>query len=294
MNTYFWVNNLRFHALVRNPGSQPAIILLHGLASNARIWQRVIEFLPVDWAIYAPDLRGHGLTDSPKSAYTFNEITQDLAALLTLWNVRSPLLVGHSWGASVAVVFAARFFTGPLAPAGLILVDGGLTRLRDLPNASWENISQQLAPPPLAGMPVEDFLQRIRQNPLWQPDDIDEQIILANFEIDEQERILPRLQREHHMQILHALWELDPFEQLRRIRCPLWGLMAHPGQPRDAHERAFLTLKEAGSQWVQQHLPGTKIHWFQQSIHDLPLQHPQAVAATIFNFWAHIQQGTQP
>lgn len=289
MNTYFWANNLRFHALLRNPGSQPAIVLLHGLASNARIWQHVIKFLPEDWAIYAPDLRGHGLTDSPKSTYNFDEITQDLAALLTLWNVRTPLLVGHSWGASVTVAFAARFFAGPLAPAGLVLVDGGIARLRDLPNTSWEIIRQQLAPPLLAGMPVEDFLQRIRQNLLWQPNDEDEQIILANFEVDEQERIYPRLKREYHMQILRALWEFDCFEQLARVRCPILGLMAHSGQPQNTQAREFLALKQAGSLWMQQHLRGAHIHWFQNAIHDLPLQHPKAVAVQIFNFWKRIQ-----
>lgn len=290
MNTYFWVNNLRFHAFVRNPGAQPAMLLLHGLASNARIWQRVVEFLPEDWAIYAPDLRGHGYTDAPQSQYNFSEITQDLAALLTLWDVRAPWIAGHSWGASVAVAFAARFSIGPLAPAGLVLVDGGITRLRDLPNASWESISQRLAPPPLDGMPIEDFLQHIRQNPLWQPDDIDEQILLASFKVDEQERIHPRLSRQHHLQILRALWEFDCFEQLRRVRCPILGLMAHPGQPRDTHEREFLALKEAGSQWVQQNLPIAQIHWFQQSIHDLPLQHPRSVAAAIFDFWQHLRE----
>ncbi|GAB4397776.1 MAG: hypothetical protein OHK0052_20380 [Anaerolineales bacterium] len=285
MSTYLWVNNLRVHALVRNPGSQPAVVLLHGLASNCRIWQRVIKFLPEDWAVYAPDLRGHGLTDSPESAYTFDEITQDLAALLNLWNVRAPLLVGHSWGAAVAVAFAARFAAGPLAPAALTLVDGGVTRLRDLPNASWESVSQRLAPPPLTGVPVEDFLQRIRQNSLWQPQDEDEQILLANFEVDSEERIRPRLARTHHMQILRALWDFDTFAQLARVRCPVLGLMAHPGEPRDTREREFLALKETGCQWVQQHLRGAQIHWFQQSIHDLPLQHPQAVAMAMVNFW---------
>ncbi len=77
------------------------VVLVHGLASNARIWEKVAPFL-VDGGLasYALDLRGHGLTDKPDSDYGFDTYYRDLSAFMDALNLEKPLLVGHSWGAA--------------------------------------------------------------------------------------------------------------------------------------------------------------------------------------------------
>ena len=90
----------------------------------------------------------------------------------------------------VALDFASRFPIGPLAPAGLVLVDGGMTQMDDFPGATWETMRERLTPPRLAGLALETFLAHLNApNRVWQPDDHSVQIILANFEVGEDETI---------------------------------------------------------------------------------------------------------
>src|SRR5690606_17973097 len=99
-------------------------------------------------------------------------------ALITSLELDRPILVGHSWGASVALEYAARFAIGPRAPAGIVLVDGGMIQMNTLPGVTWEEMRERLTPPRLAGMPLEKFLNMLRRpRGSWQPGEAAIQII---------------------------------------------------------------------------------------------------------------------
>ena len=75
---------------------------------------------------FAPDLRGHGLTDKPDGDYGFDIYARDLAAFLNLpwtWSARC------WWGIPGAPcspwITPPASPSGPRSPAGLVLVDGG-------------------------------------------------------------------------------------------------------------------------------------------------------------------------
>ena len=172
------------------------------------------------------------MSDKPDGDNSFDIFARDLAAFLNLLDLERPLLVGHSWGAMLALDYAARFPAGPRSPAGLVLVDGALNQLDDFPGATWESVSERLAPPRLAGMPLDAFLDRLHSpNPRWQPDEQAEQIILANFEIAEDDTISPRLTFERHMQIVRAMWEFPTYARFAQVRCPVLALPAQPAPP---------------------------------------------------------------
>lgn len=286
-SSYLLINDLRFHYLHWNLASgSRTLVLLHGLASNARIWELAAPYLAeAGFEVLAPDLRGHGLTDKPDGDYGFDTHTSDLAALIRAWEIERPLLVGHSWGAMLALDYAARFPYGTLAPAGLVLVDGGFSQLDSLPNATWDSIQARLSPPRLAGMPVEDFLARIQtSNAHWQPDDAALQIILANFEISPEETIYPRLTYARHMQIVRAMWEFKTFERYSRVKCPILLMPARSAPPHSPQEIEFLALKESGVKQILSNHPHVSINWMENSIHDIPLQHPLQLAQRLPGF----------
>ena len=104
-------------------GSGKPIILLHGLASNSRIWDLVAPILASTSSVIAIDQRGHGKSDKPRGGYDFNSVTADIAQLIIKLNIDNPVIVGHSWGGSVALNFAAR---NSSQLSGICLVDGGL------------------------------------------------------------------------------------------------------------------------------------------------------------------------
>ncbi len=285
-SSYLLVNQLRYHYLYWNVrGKGQPLVLLHGLASNARIWELTAPYLAEDgFVIYAPDLRGHGLSDKPNGDYGFEVLTTDLAAFLEQLELERPLLVGHSWGAMIALAYASRFRMGKYAPRGVVLVDGGMTQLDDS-GLGWEEIRQRLTPPRLAGMPLKTFLELLNSRHRgWQPHPEAVEIILANFEISADETIYPRLRFEHHMQIIRAMWDFKTYECFARLNCAVLLLPARPPAPRNPEEDEFLRLKERGLKQAQRLLRQGQVQWLEDTIHDVPLQRPRQLAALIANF----------
>jgi pimeloyl-ACP methyl ester carboxylesterase len=285
--SYALINDLRYHYLYWNPDSPSRpLLLLHGLASNARIWEKVVPWLAqAGLRMYLPDLRGHGLSDHPDGDYGFDTFAADLARFIDLFALERPLLIGHSWGAMLALDYAARFAVGPRAPAGVILVDGAHFQLDDFPGATWEEMRQRLAPPRLAGMPLHALLERLQNvHPAWQPDPQDRQIILANFEITEEDTVLPHLSFENHMKIVAAMWDFKTYAHFNRLRCPALAVPAQPPPPLSPREAEFLPVKQAGLARIQQINPAVQVRWMQDSIHDIPLQSPEPLAQVILEF----------
>ncbi len=280
-SSYLFLNDIRVHYLHWNLGDAGRpVLLLHGLASNARIWEKVAPRLARSGLLpLAPDLRGHGLTDKPDGDYGFETYARDLAALIDACSLERPLIVGHSWGAMLALDYAARFSIGPRAPAGVILVDGGLIQMDAVPGASWEETRTRLEPPRLAGVHLDDFTARLnRLNSHWKPDKHALQIILANFELSPEEALTPRLTYERHMQIVRAMWEFQNYKQFSRLRCPALALPARPSKPFSPGELEFLERKEWGIQQALAAQPALQVNWMEDSIHDIPLQHPARLA----------------
>lgn len=287
LSSYLFLNDQRVHYLSWNRGQGiRTVILLHGLASNARIWELVAPYLVErGLEVIAPDLRGHGLTDKPDSGYGFETYTGDLASLVKGLDIQRPVIAGHSWGATVALDYASRYAIGPYSPAGIVLVDGGAIQLDETPGATWESVRDRLTPPRLAGMPLEDFIQRVEAStPQWQPGQNAIEIILANFEIDENETIQPRLNFERHMKIVRAMWEFQTYVAYSGVRCPVLLVPAHPGEVMTQEQKDFLMLKEQGVRRITGANPGVRVEWMQDSIHDIPLQRPVELAELIAAF----------
>ena len=108
-------------APAQEPSGHPAIVLLHGLASNRTRWAEFVETttLTRHYDVLRVDLRGHGDTvaNGPLSLERWSD---DLAALLAARKATSAILIGHSLGAQVALAFASR---QPERCAALVLID---------------------------------------------------------------------------------------------------------------------------------------------------------------------------
>lgn len=90
-------------------GSGPDVAMVHGITGNMAVWHlRIVPALWDDFRILTYDLRGHGHSDMPKSGYSPDDMATDLLELLDALEIERPAVVGHSYGADIALYFAAR------------------------------------------------------------------------------------------------------------------------------------------------------------------------------------------
>jgi pimeloyl-ACP methyl ester carboxylesterase len=255
------------------PSAAP-FLLVHGLASNARLWDGVGRRLSAEGRrSVAVDLRGHGRSDKPDDGYGFATISGDLRALIDALHLDRPILAGQSWGAGVVLDFAVRY---PDSTTGIVLVDGGLNDLRDS-FPSWDACWQRLAPPQLVGLPLSDVQGYFDINHAdWPREGI--QGSLANFEIRPDGTIAPWLTRERHKAILRAMWDQRTGDLWARLRVPALVV------PVDGGEGDWTKAKRAGLAAAESagRASGTpvQVRWFQGD-HDIHAQHPVQVAEAI-------------
>src|SRR5436190_11985070 len=99
------------HLHVRHwPGDDDTIpfLLVHGLSSNARLWDGVARrLIQAGHHAYAVDLRSHGDSDQPADGYDTGTAAQDLAALANALELPAAVVAGQSWGGNVAAALAA-------------------------------------------------------------------------------------------------------------------------------------------------------------------------------------------
>lgn len=239
-------------------GDGVPFVLVHGLASNARLWDGVAEELAaVGHPVVAVDLRGHGRSSKPDGGYDIATVADDVHALVLELGLDRPVVAGQSWGGNVVVELAARHPGLTRAIAG---IDGGAIELRERFH-HWEACAQALRPPAFAGMPVEDFQRLLREaHPDWPDTGI--QGTLGNVEVRADGTVAPWLTLERHLAVLRGLWEHRPIEALHTITVPVLLVGAEPG--------ADLRRAEAAGPHVRvERMVGD---------HDLHAQHPVQVA----------------
>ena len=284
--TFLKINNLRYRVLQWNSDANgQAVIFLHGLASNARIWELVAPMLADgSLRLSAPDMRGHGLSDKPDD-YSFEAITQDLHSLIEELGLVNPILIGHSWGASLVLNYSANYSSGMNSPSGIVLIDGGMVQMNKIPGATWESVRQRLEPPKLAGTPLAEFTTRLKDwNSKWGATDKENDIYLANFEINENNQIFPHLTYERHMLIVRAMWEFETHQTFQDLDCPVLMIPANPPHPHDERMKSFLDAKTFGVQVAQNSISNLQVHWMEDTIHDIPLQRPKELAELVSQF----------
>ena len=105
---------------IRGPGRP--VVYLNGAYADQRPWRPVIAELGTDWRHITYDERARG--KSKRSAdYSFEACLRDLDAVLEATGVDRPLLVGWSYGATLAVHWAER---NPDRVGGVVSVEGAM------------------------------------------------------------------------------------------------------------------------------------------------------------------------
>lgn len=97
------------------------LLLLHGYSNEAHIWDDFVPTVAPHYRVLALDLRGHGDSDwHPDGAYGYEDHVDDIEAILESLEIDRLVVVGHSLGGRIAMLFGGR---NPEKLAGLVIVD---------------------------------------------------------------------------------------------------------------------------------------------------------------------------
>ena len=264
-------------------GSGQPVILVHGLASNCRIWDLVAPILAGESRVVALDQRGHGQSFKPDTGYDFATVVSDLDGVIDSLELTHPIIVGHSWGGDVALEYDIAY---PGKARGLCFVDGGTIEISGRADWTLEDAKREMAPPLWTGVTLEAFRARLRSRSIAMNNPHIADIVLANFETQEDGTIMSRLSRENHFRIIEALWDHRPSQLYPNVHCPV--LLMPARQKGDDSPQARRFRREESIARAESLLPEGKTVWMEDSIHDVPIQRPELVASTIAD---HINNG---
>ncbi len=112
------VNNIRLHYVTSGQG--PLLVLLHGYPQTWFMWRKVIPILSQHFTVVAPDLRGYGDSDKPRTGFDKRTMASDIRDLARSLGHERFALAGHDRGARVAYRYA---FDYPQELSHLVLLD---------------------------------------------------------------------------------------------------------------------------------------------------------------------------
>lgn len=209
------VRDLRWHVQILGKG--PPLLLVHGTGAATHSWRGVAPLLAERFTVIAPDLPGHGFTDTPRfGGLGLPVMAKRLGELLVHLEVAPLGVVGHSAGAAVAV---RMVLDGYAAPKAIVSINGALEPFPGMAGFLFPFMAQALFLNPLA---VRLFAWRAQQ-----ADAVPQLMRSTGSRIDEQgvdcyRRLLATPGHIEGALGMMSAWNLEPLQRdLPRLTTPL-------------------------------------------------------------------------
>lgn len=197
-------------------GSGPALLLLHGLGVSGDTWIRNIDALGQHFAVYAPDMLGHGFTDPAdlKGSPPQPHIVAHLRKLVDRLGLERYSVAGSSFGGLIA---ALMYFDDPQRVEKLIIIGSGSAFHPEDEQARTLRDAFQNAMSAIQSPTLETCRQRLA-NICYDPASVPEEILLTQLTAyalphavhayEQTARGLMNTERSRPHRIIHRLGEI--------------------------------------------------------------------------------------
>ena len=240
--------------------SAPALLLIHPMGTDARLWEGVVDELREDFFCIAPDLQAAGQSPMPDAPVTAEGHVTDLIELAVHLKLDRFAIAGCALGGMVGAILAADH---PERVTGLVMTNPGL---RNLPEVK-EMLRQRTVEVIDKGMDV--LLPAATEKSFHnQPRDARYDTFTERYRA-----IDPKAYASSVLGFLDI--DIEPF--LARISCPV--LLIPGGQDVLMPPEAAATIAKA--------LADARIVPFEEAAHFIPYQAPARLAAEIRSFLPH-------
>jgi pimeloyl-ACP methyl ester carboxylesterase len=274
-------------------GTGHPIVLVHGAGANLITWDLIAPLLTRYGRVVAFDQRGHGCSDGTLD-YAPATLAGDLGAL----GLDRPIVVGHSWGATVAVEYAAT-----AGCRGVVNIDGNVGSPADVFAGT-----EIAAPQPEGGTPAvrswadgELAVMADAQVALRSAQggrhigELEVATVARNLRRDADGRSHLRPSPAEERARRRAAWHHDLSVRYRQLRCPVAFVMSEETRLGAANPRTPLA-----SEAVRRHLerlvearPDFLVRWVPGG-HNIPLAQPEQLGAIVGQFVATVTWSDHP
>lgn len=245
----------------RDEGTGPPVLLVHGVGGDHTLWNAMVPTLAREFRVLAPDLRGHGRSPGPPgSAFSTEEMLDDLTRFLDAREIASAHWVGLSGGALVALRGAierpSRFRSLTMV-SGAAYTDAHTVAITD----RWAETYAKEGP--------DRFALRLLKD-VYYPDWIEEHLDYA----DQLRADVPHHDYRPATRWAKSLAKFDERNRIAGVRLPTLIVQAMDDQVVDASHGRIL----------RQTIPGAQIKIFPQTGHLVPVERPDELAAAVSEF----------
>lgn len=250
---------------------EETVLFLHGLTGVAEVWEPTVSKLATSRRYVALDQRGHGQSPRDESLdYSAPAFLKDTLEVISDLGGRVHL-VGHSMGARIALLAAAR---QPDRLRSTTIVDIG-------PEASVKNISDTVAG--LARRPArfadrtEALASGFRSRT---PTATDEAIFLARLQERADGSLTWRSSAEVLSECVSRQRSRNYWADWRSIQGP--AMFVHGGASTEVSTAIADRMRESNSRVRFERIPGVG--------HNVPLIAPDVLAALLQDFWRSLER----
>lgn len=257
-------DGIRLH--YRDCGEGKPLLFIPGLSATVDTWNYQVLELADRYRCVCVDLRGHGDSDKPFSAYTYEEMCSDVKSLIRQLDLTDVTLVGWSMGAGVALQYVLDF-NDDSRVSRLVMVGAATPRFRqsdtepfgmddETAAASLEGIRRAL-PETMAAFSGVNFhrtdLDATRQ---W---------FLSQW---------LKMPAYVGYRYFKTLLEVDLRHRLDEVEMPTLIL----------HGRHDQVCDPRWAEYMAERIGGARLVWFEESGHALMVEEPDKLSAEIANF----------
>jgi pimeloyl-ACP methyl ester carboxylesterase len=281
------LGNIRIHYVEAGHG-QP-ILFLHGNPTSWYLWRNILPTAARHGRAIAIDLMGHGLSDKPNVAYTFEEHAAVVRGVIEALGLRDVVLVLHDWGGPLGFHYA-------LATQGNVR---GIAAMETFPwPLRWDDFPlpfrlafRAFRFPPLGFVLLQVlnlFVERVLPATTARPGAISQEAL------DRYRSFYPTIASRKSIRRWPAMLPLDRSEptyaviaeierRLPTLGIPLLWLRPTPG--------AITTPERI--RWLEAHVPGVRVRDVGRGGHYIPEEVPEAIARALDTWLPSVARGAR-
>jgi len=257
------VNNLKTNPVkIYRRGKGKALVLLHCLGVDHRLWDLACAGLETNYTLVSYDFPGHGATKLPQGPYGIAELSDQLAALLAREGIARAHVAGISLGGLVAQDFAARY---PDNVDKLVLIDT-TPRYTDDMRGMWATRAAQARKDGVRAL-IPGLLD------IW----FTKEFVGSNPEAVRYVRFcFETCSGEGYALACEALAKADLTASTPGIKAPTLVVCGEQDIP------SFLDA----ARWLEKNIKGAKLEWLNPARHCSVLEQPEAFRKILRGFLA--------